>query len=145
MNQELSTINVWLAILALVSLAEFLMIVAAGIVGFRLYRKTTALLDRAETTYVAPLAARAHVVVAEAQGVVRRAQHLEERVRGMVTRVEDMGGRVSAVAQHAWPVLGTWRAVSAALHAFRGNGEAHDEGYASAAFAGESGAGRRGR
>src|SRR5690348_15114210 len=101
MNQELSTINVWLAILALVSLAEFLMIVAAGIVGFRLYRKTTALLDRAETTYVAPLAARAHAVVAEAQGVIRRAQHLEERVRGMVMRVEDVGGRVTAVAQHA--------------------------------------------
>ena len=36
MSQELSGINVWLAILALVSLAEFLMIVVAGVIGFRL-------------------------------------------------------------------------------------------------------------
>ena len=126
MNQELTATNVWLAILALVSLAEFLMIVAAGVVGFRLYRRATALLNRAESTYVAPIAAKAEAVVADAQHVVQRAQHLEERIQKMVVRVEDMAGRVGSVAQHAWPVLGTWRAVSAAVHALRGNGEAHD-------------------
>jgi hypothetical protein len=131
MNPELSGINVWLAILALVSLAEFLMIVVAGIVGFRLYRRATAFIDRAESAYIAPLAASAQTVIAQAQTVVHRAQevvhraqHLEERARGMVGHVGDVAGRVGSVAQHAWPVLGTWRAVTAALHALRGNGEA---------------------
>jgi len=131
MSQELSGINVWLAILALVSLAEFLMIVVAGVIGFRLYRRATAFIDRAESAYVAPLAATAQNVLAQAQTVVQRAQeivhrvqHLEERARGMVGQVGDVAGRVGSVAQHAWPVLGTWRAVTAALHALRGNGEA---------------------
>ncbi len=144
MNQELTTTNVWLAILALVSLAEFLMILAAAVVGFKLYRRATALLNRAESAYVVPIAAKVEAVVAEAQHVVERAQHLEERVRVMVMRVEDMAGRVGSVAQHAWPVLGTWRAVSAAVRAFRGNGEAHDVRDASSASVGTgSAAGRR--
>jgi hypothetical protein len=125
MNQELTGINVWLAILALVSLAEFLVMATVGVMGFRLYRRATAVIDRAESTYVAPLAAKAQMVVAQAQEVVHRVQHLEERARGMVMNVEDMAGRVGSVAQHAWPVLGTWRAVTAALQALRTNGEAH--------------------
>jgi hypothetical protein len=128
MNPELSGINLWVAILALVSLAEFLMILAAGIVAFRLYRRAVAFIDRAESAYVAPIAAKASVVVAQAQELVHKAEHLEERARGMVFRAEDMAGKVGSVAQHAWPVLGTWRAVSAALHALRGNGEAHVPG-----------------
>ncbi len=134
MNQELTTLNVWLAILALVSLAEFLMIVAAGVIGFRLYRRISDVVGRAESAYIAPVAAKAEAVVAEAQVVVGRLRHLEERARGMVMHVEDMAGRVGSVAQHAWPVLGTWRAVSAALHAFRGNGEARDTQHSSVGF-----------
>jgi hypothetical protein len=126
MNQELTGINVWLAILALVSLAEFLVMATVGVMGFRLYRRATAVIDRAESTYIAPLAAKAQMVVAQAQEVVHRAQHLEERARGMVMNVEDVAGRVGSVAQHAWPVLGTWRAVTAALQALRTNGEAHE-------------------
>ena len=126
---DLTGINVWLGILAVVGLAEFLMIAAAGVIGFRLYRRVTALVDRAESAYIAPLADKANRVVAEAQQVVARAQRLEERTRGMVARVEEMAGRVGSVAQHAWPVLGTWRAVSAALQSLRGNGEARGTRY----------------
>jgi hypothetical protein len=126
---DLSGIDVWLGILALVSLAEFLMIVVAGVLGFRLYRRMTALVDRAESAYIAPLSAKANVVVAEAQQVVARAQRLEERARGMLSRVEEMAGRVGSVAQHAWPVVGTWRAVAAAVQSLRGNGEAREAKY----------------
>jgi hypothetical protein len=124
MNGELAGINVWLGILALVSLAEFLMIVVAGVVGFRLYRRVSALVDRAESAYLAPLTQKANLIVDEAQQLVARAQRLEARARTMLGRAEEMAGRVGSVAQHAWPVLGTWRAVAAALQSLRGNGEA---------------------
>jgi hypothetical protein len=115
MTQDLAATNMWLAVIALVSLAEFLIIVAAVIVGFRLYRRASALIDRAESTYVAPLADKLNAVVDEAQEVVRRVQRLEARGSAVLARVEGTASRVSSVAQHAWPVLGTWRAVSAAV------------------------------
>lgn len=115
MTQDLAATNMWLAVIALVSLAEFLIIVAAAVAGFRLYRRANALIDRAESTYVAPLADRLNTVLGEAQDVVRRVQRLEERGRAMLARVEGTASRVSSVAEYAWPVLGTWRAVSAAV------------------------------
>jgi flagellar motor component MotA len=119
MTQELAATNVWMAIIALVSLAEFLIIVAGAIVAFRVYRRATAFIDRAESEYVAPLAAKVNVVVGEGQEAVRRLQRLEERASAMVTRVEETASRVTSVAQYAWPVVGTVRAVSAAVSSFR--------------------------
>jgi hypothetical protein len=120
MTEGLASTNVWLAVIALVSLAEFLIIIAAGIVGFRLYRRATALIDRTESEYVAPLAGKVTAVVVDAQETVRRVQQLEERAASMLTHVEDTASRVASVAQYAWPVLGTWRAVSAAVSSLRG-------------------------
>ena len=116
---ELSTTNMWLGVLAVVSALEFLMIVSIGVMAFVLYRRVTALVDRAESAYIAPMAAKVHTVTEEAREVVRRVQHVEERVRGMVDHVETVAGRVGDVAQHAWPVLGTWRAVSAAVSSLK--------------------------
>ena len=40
----------------------------------------------------------------------------------ILARVEEMAGRVTQVAQHAWPVLGTWRAVTAAFGSLKHSG-----------------------
>jgi hypothetical protein len=119
MTEGLASTNIWLAIIALVSVAEFLVIIAAGIAGLRLYRRATALIDRAESEYIAPLAGKVNDVVLDAQDTVRRVQHLEERAAAMLARVEGTASRVASVAQYAWPVLGTWRAVSAAMGSLR--------------------------
>jgi len=123
MTGNLTTTNVWLAIIALVSLIEFLAVVTIAFLAFRLYKRTTALIDRVEETYVVPLNAKANAVIGEAQAIVARVRGLEERVRGIVGRTEETVGRVASVAQHAWPVVGTWRAVAAALGSLR-----HHEG-----------------
>jgi len=130
MNGELAYTNMWLGILAGVSLAEFLMIFTMGIVGFTLYRRVRALVDRTEAAYVAPIAAKVHTVTDEAQALLHRAQRLEERAAAMIARVEDTASKVTSVAQYAWPVLGTWRAVSAAVGSLRGGNGArahHDD------------------
>lgn len=119
MTGNLTTTNVWLAIIALVSLVELLAIMTITFLAFRLYKRATAVVNRVEEDYVVPLNAKANAVIAEAQAVVARVRGLEERVRGMVHRVEDTAGRVASVAQHAWPVVGTWRAVTAALGSLR--------------------------
>lgn len=116
---DLSTTNIWLGVLAVVSALECLIIVGVGVMGVMLYRRAKALIDRAESAYIAPLAARVNAVADEAREVVRKVQHVEEKVRGMVDNVENVAGRVGDVAQHAWPVLGTWRAVSAAVSALK--------------------------
>jgi hypothetical protein len=119
MTEGLATTNVWLAVIALVSFAEFLLIVAMGVAAIRLYRRTNALITRAETEYVAPLAGKVTAVVGEAQDTMRRMQQLEGRAETMLAHVEETASRVVSVAQYAWPVVGTWRAVSAAMSSFR--------------------------
>jgi len=124
MTGSLTTTNVWLGIIAGVSLVELLAVVTVAFLAFKLYKRAIAVVERVEHDYVVPLNAKANAVIAEAQTVVGRARALEERVRGMVVKVEDTAGRVASVAQHAWPVVGTWRAVTAALGSLRHqNGE----------------------
>jgi uncharacterized protein YoxC len=119
MTGSLTTTNVWLGIIAGVSLVELLVVVTVAFLAFRLYKRAMSVVDRVEQDYVVPLNAKANAVIAEAQAVVARARGLEERVRGMVARVDDTASRVASVAQHVWPVVGTWRAVTAALGSLR--------------------------
>jgi uncharacterized protein YoxC len=118
MSEQLANTNIWLAIVAIVSLVELLTMVAVGIMGFRIYKRATAVIDRVESAYVAPIAAKAEVVVAEAKDVLRKVQHLEQRVGAMVQKVEDTAHGVGEMAQRLWPVMGTWKAVSAAVGSF---------------------------
>ena len=120
MSDSLGMTNVWLAIVAIVSLVEMLTVAALAIAGFKLYKRAVAVVDRVEATYVVPIAAKASVVVADAKEVVRKVQHLEQRVGAMVQKVEDTAHGVSAIAERLWPVMGTVRAVSAAVGSLAG-------------------------
>ena len=115
---DLTATNTWLGILATVSVVQFLAMAGMAVMGFKLYRRTMALVDRTEAVYIAPLTAKVNAVSDQAREVIQKAHRLEERVRGMVDRVEGVAGHVGSVAQHAWPVLGTWRAVTAAVSSF---------------------------
>jgi uncharacterized protein YoxC len=117
---DLTATNTWLGILTTISIVQFLAMTALAVMAFRLYRRTRALVDRAEAEYIAPLSAKVQAVAEEARDVVRKVERLEDRVRGMVDRVEGVAGHVGSVAQHAWPVLGTWRAVTAAVSSLAG-------------------------
>ena len=115
MSDQLGTTNVWLAILAIVSVIELLIVLAMGLAAFLLYTRVTTLVNRVEAAYVVPIAA-------EARDLIRKAQRLEERVGSMVTKVEDTAAGVRDLGERLWPVMGTFRAVSAAVSSFRGGG-----------------------
>ena len=121
MTDNLGSVNVWLAILALVSLAEFLLILAVAFMGYRLYRRATATMDRLEVEYVAPITAKVNTVVDNVRDLTERVQRADEKVRSVITHVEHAAGRVAVFASRAWPVIGTWRAVGAAVNTLLSN------------------------
>ena len=127
MTGNLGMTNVWLAIIALVTLAEFVMIVAAGVMAWRLYGKITMAIDQIEQRHIAPLTAKVHVLVGEMREVTAKVRHAEESIRGVMTSVEDKAKVVAAIAQKGWPVLAGVRAVSAAVRAFSNGGHSRTE------------------
>ena len=118
MTGDLGTANTWLAIIALVSLAEFLMIIGASVMAWRLYSKVTSTVEQIEQRHIVPLAANVNVLIAEVREVTAKVKHAEESVRGVMTSVADKAKVVAAIAQRGWPVLGAVRAVNAAVRAF---------------------------
>jgi uncharacterized protein YoxC len=118
MTGELGTTNMWLAIIALVSVAEFLFIAAASVMAWRLYNKVTIAVEQIEQRHIVPLTANVNVLIAEVREVTAKVKHAEESVRGVVTSVEDKARVVAAIAQRGWPVIGAVRAVNAAVRAF---------------------------
>src|SRR5580765_6060555 len=54
---DLTTTNTWLAILAIVSLIEFLMIAVAGVLAFRAYKQMMNVVETMERVHIAPLRA----------------------------------------------------------------------------------------
>ena len=119
---DMQSVNVWLGIIAMVSLAEFLMIVAGLIVVYRLYRKISSSLAYMQTHTIAPLAARVDVVAAEVHDVVTRVQRADDAVRAALANVREGAGKAALVMQRGWPILAGWKAVSAAVRTFTRNG-----------------------
>jgi len=117
MTEQLAAMNRWLAVLTTISVIEFALLVVIAIVGFRWYRRAAAAVDRLETEYIVPITAKLNTAVAQVHDVTTRVQRADERVRAVAERVSEVGSRVVTVAQHAWPVVGVWRAVGAAVGA----------------------------
>jgi len=115
---NLGTTNIWLGIIAMVTLVEFLMLVVAGFLGLRLYRKITDAIDDVKSQHIAPIAAKVDHMVAEVQDVTARVRRADDAVRAAVGRVEDGVGRVIGLTKYGWPVVAGWRAVRAAAGAF---------------------------
>jgi hypothetical protein len=104
---SLETTNVWLAILAIVSLIEFLMIVAAGVVGYKMYRRVTAIIENIERAHIAPVRARVDAILDEVQMMTAKFKHAQESVGDALEHFSGMGGVIGdAVKARAWPIRG---------------------------------------
>lgn len=117
--------NVWLGILAIVSLIEFLVIAAVGLLAYQIYRKATAVIDTIEQRHIVPLRAKVEAVIAEAQmvvdkgkEVVGRVKDAEESVADAVKHAAHAGSLViGSVKSKAWPILGIVQGVRVAITA----------------------------
>jgi uncharacterized protein YoxC len=91
MTIDLTTTNVLLGIMAVVSVLEALALIAAGVMGMRLYRQTTEQIKQVtdqvkvlEQRHVEPLSAQAASILQTVQRIAARVEHSTSRVDSVV-------------------------------------------------------------
>ena len=77
--ESLTTTNVWLGILAVISLLEFLMIVAAGVFAYQMYKRVMTTIETVERVHIAPLRARVDAILDEVQASPTRSSTRRSR------------------------------------------------------------------
>ena len=110
--QDLTWTNTWLAILAVISLIQFLIVCAAGFLAFRMYQKAMTTIETVERVHIAPLRARV-------DGILDQVHLMTEKVRHVQDSVSDAAG---AVKSKAWPIVGIIQGLKSVANSVRGNG-----------------------
>lgn len=122
--ESLTTTNIWLAILAVVSLLEFMMICAAGLFAYKMYRQAMTTIETVERVHIAPLRARADALLDEVHRMVDKVKHAQESVGDALSHVAGTGSVVAeTVKAKAWPVVGIVQGIRAAANSIRKNGK----------------------
>jgi predicted metal-dependent enzyme (double-stranded beta helix superfamily) len=113
---DLGTTNVWLALIAISSVLQLLIVIALLAGSYRFFRRMEKAVDRISDELIAPVSARAHKFIDEAEDLMARARSFDEGVRRTLSRVGDGVGVASTVVKHRfWPVIGLLRGVKAGL------------------------------
>jgi uncharacterized protein YoxC len=141
---DLTTTNVLLGIMAVVSLLEGVALIAAGVLGMRMYRQLSEQIQTLEQRHLAPLTARALPLLEEAkalsvqaspliddakalmktlQRTTERVEHslarMDEAVQGTIDTAEHAVDRVQGgVRKTAGTVIGVVRGVRTAIETF---------------------------
>jgi hypothetical protein len=123
MNPDLGTTNTWLAILAVASLGQFLLLVVTGIVVFRTYRRTASAIENFEQRHLVPITGRVTMLIDDLQDVTARARRVDDVVRNKLDGVESVMQRARHImALRAWPIVGIARAVRAGVASWTDGG-----------------------
>lgn len=85
---NLNTTNLFLGIMAAVSLLQALVIIGIAIAGYRLYSRAMQTMAGIEERQIAPLVARAQTLMSTADGILGDVKGLTGRVRGRTERVD---------------------------------------------------------
>jgi len=111
---NIETTNLFLGIMAGVSLVQLLMLIAALVVGFRAYRTLSARFDVFDEQRLAPLAQKAQAVVEDVQRLTSQVATQTERVEHAISqtaeRFEERAERVrSNVRRRVVPMVAAVR------------------------------------
>ena len=128
---DLGTTNLFLGILAVVSVIELLGLMAAGLFGYRMYSRVMQLLNGLEERQVAPAMARVNSILDDVKGVTTKVQEetgkVDQAIRGTLGRVDETADRVRANVQaRANRVVGVARGVRVAVETFLGGRRRHE-------------------
>jgi hypothetical protein len=95
---DLSTTNVMLGIMAVVSVLEALVLIGVAVGGFMAYRRVMTLMNELETRQIAPLREQVDAILVDVKTVTARVSEQTERVNhaisGTMDRVDDTAARV---------------------------------------------------
>jgi hypothetical protein len=85
---NLDTTNLLLGIMAAVSLLEGLLLIGAGIMGYRLYTQAMRTIREVEARQIAPLVARVNVLMERVDGILGDVKEVTTRVSDRTERVD---------------------------------------------------------
>jgi pyrimidine operon attenuation protein/uracil phosphoribosyltransferase len=123
---NLGTTNIFLGIMAAVSLLEALVIVGIGVGAYLLYKRVMELVNGLEQRQVAPAMARVNAILDDVKVVSTRVKEETERVdqaiRTTMDRVDDTADRVrSNVRAKTSRLVGVLRGVRVAVESMLGS------------------------
>jgi hypothetical protein len=126
MTPDLHTTNTWLAILAVAGALQTLLLLATAVGLFRIYRRTASALEALEQRHLAPISARASLIMDDLQDVTARARRVDEAMRSKLQGLETtVKVARDVVTDRLWPVVGLARAVGAGLRVFTNQTPTH--------------------
>ena len=98
MEPQLGTTNLFLGIMAAVSVLQALVLIGAGIAGFMAYRKVMALVNTLEDRHVAPAMGRVNAILDDVKVVSAKvkeeADRVDHAIHTTIDRVDDTVDRV---------------------------------------------------
>jgi hypothetical protein len=126
---NLDTTNLFLGIMAFVSLLQAFVIIGIAVVGYRLYSRVMQTVTNIEERQIAPLAERAQALMSTVDGILGDVKGLTSRVRDRtervdaaiddtIHRVDETAGRVRAsVSSRIHGLMGMAQGVAAVMQA----------------------------
>jgi hypothetical protein len=98
MESQLGTTNLFLGIMAAVSVLQALVLIGVGIAGYMAYRRVTTLIETLEDRHVAPAMGRVNAILDDVKVVSAKVKEETERVdhaiHSTIDRVDDTVDRV---------------------------------------------------
>lgn len=118
--QDLGTTNLFLGIMAVVSVLEALLLIGVGVAGYLAYSRVMTLVNGLEARQVAPAMARVNAILDDVKVVSTKVKEEAERVdtaiRTTMDRVDDTADRVrSSVRARSSRIVGIVRGARVAL------------------------------
>jgi hypothetical protein len=118
--ENLGTTNIFLGIMAAVSLLEGLVIIGIGVAAYIVYRRVMSLVTGLEQRQVAPAMARVNAILDDVKVVSTKlkdeAERVDQAIRTTIDRVDDTADRVRTnVRAKTSRIVGVMRGVRVAL------------------------------
>jgi hypothetical protein len=128
---DLGTTNMWLAIMAIVSVLEALVLIGMALGGFLAYRRVMQLVNDLETRQIAPVREKVDASLVDVKAVTARVSQQTERVNhaisGTIERVDETAGRVSgSVRDKVNQAIGMVRGIRAIVMSVLGHDGRHE-------------------
>src|ERR671912_1555245 len=120
MPSDLDTTNMWLAIMAIVSLLEALLLIGIGIGAFLAYRRVMQLVTDLEARQIAPVREKVDAILGDVKAVTARvnseAERVDHAIHGTIDRVDNTAEHIkSSVMDKVNHAAGVVRGVRAAI------------------------------
>jgi hypothetical protein len=128
---DLGTTNMWLAIMAIVSLLEALLLIGMGIAGFIVYRRLMQLVNDLEARQVAPLREKVDAILVDVKAVTASVSQQTTRVNhaisGTMERVDETADRVKGTLRDRInQAVGMARGIRAIVMSVLGHDTGHE-------------------